>query len=304
MAFQTNTNVKLEDFDSLWSLGDPVVVEQKFRELLPQARHLEDKSIYLQVLSQLALAQAIQKKFDDAHKTLDEAEALLTPEYDFARARVLLERGRVFQQAGNIPEARAYFEQSFQFSEKHKFDYHTINAAHMIAIVAEKTEEKIQWNQLALNLATSTKDTRARDWLGPLSNNLARNYLEEKQFEKALAMFQKSLEYREKEGHASNIRIAKWSIAHTLRLLGLLDDALAIQHELLKEYAAMTKSGNFDMPAVMFKVARGWVYEEIAEIYNAKARIFASLAYDDLSNELIYTTTERLERLKHMQSKL
>ncbi len=300
---QTNIDTKLESFDELWGFGDPVVIEKKFYEILPQAESLEDKSIYLQILSQIALAQALQKKFDEAHNTLDEAEALLTSEYYLARVRILLERGRVLQQAGKISEAREYFEQSFALSALYKLDYHTINAAHMIAIVAEKTEEKIVWNQRALDLAACTKDKRARDWFGALSNNLGQNYLEEKQFEKALEAFQKALEYREKEGYAPNIRVAKWSIARALRSLNRLDEALVMQHALAKEHEVIAKSGDVDVPVEMFTLIRGLVYEEIAEIYDAKVKIFAKLAYDDLSKNIMFneTTPERLERLRHMQ---
>ncbi len=304
MTFHKNTDIQLENFDDWWGkLGDPVKVEKKFQELLPQAESLKDKSIYLQMLSQIALAQAVQKKFDEAHKTLDGAESLLTPEYDLAQVRIFLERGRVLQQEEKIPEARKYFEQSFELSLKHKFDYHIINAAHMIAIIAETPREKIQWNQRAIDLAISTRDKRAQDWFGSLYNNLGQNYLEEKQFEKALLAFQQALEYRKKEGYLPNIRFAKWAVARALRSLGQLDEALVIQLELLKEYDAIAKSGSYDIPIQMFTLTRGYIFEELAEIYDAKAKIFASLAYEDLSNDEMFrkAAPERLERLQQIQ---
>lgn len=304
MATSMNSDVQLDNFDDIWSLGDPVLIENKFYELLPQAESLKNKSIYLQMLSQIALVQAMQQKFDAAHKTLDTAEALLTPEYELARARILLERGRVFQQSGNIPQAKSYFEQSFAVSQQNQLDFHTINAAHMIAIIVEPTIEKIKWNQLALELASSTNDKRAGDWLGSLYNNLGQNYLEDKQYEKALMAFQKALEYRKKEKYAPNIRVAKWAIAHTLRMLDRLDEALVILQALQQEYDVITKSEKIDVPVVqMFTLTRGWVYEELAEIYLAKANIFVNAAYDDLSNNVMFKTTspERLERLKQLR---
>jgi len=304
MTFHANASIKLDNFDDLWNLGEPVVIETEFRKLLPQAESLKNKSIYLQILSQIALTQALQKRFDDAHKTLNNAEALLTPEYELAHVRILLERGRVFQQAAKIPEARVCLEQSFELSTKHNFDFHTINAAHMIAIVASTTTEKITWNQRALDLAAKTQDQRAQNWLGSLYNNLGQNYLEAKQFEKALAVFQKALECREKEDYAPNIRYAKWSVARALRSLGRLDEALTIQNAVLKDYDAITKSSKFDMPVEMFTLTRGLVYEELAEIYTAKAKVFSNLAYDDLSNNVMFkeTTPERLERLKQLKN--
>lgn len=302
MTFKPNVDMELENFDDIWGLGDPAMIEKKFHELLPQAKSLKDKSLYLQILSQIALAQALQKKFDTAHKTLNTAQELLTPEYDLARVRILLERGRVFQQAEKIDEARSFFEQSFELSSKHKFYDHAINAAHMIAIIAEKIEDKIKWNKIALDLAASSNDKRARKWLGPLYNNLGQNYLQARQFENALLIFQKALKYRKKEGYIPNIRIAKWAVACALRSLGRLDDALSIQKGILKEYDAITKSGIFDIPPEMFTLTRGYIYEEIAEIYSAKAAIFANLAYADLSDNIMFKNTapERLERLKNI----
>lgn len=304
MAFQPNITITLENFDDAWGLGDPIAIENKFQELLSEAESLPDKSIYLQILSQLALAQAIQKKFDEAHKTLDKAEVLLTPEYDLAHARILLERGRTFQQAGKIAEARNYYEQSYELSKKNNLDFHTINAAHMLAIIAEKPENKIEWNQRSLDLALKTKDKRAEAWQGPLYNNLGRNYLEASQFENALSSFQKALEYREKEGYAPNIRVAKWQIGSALRLLNRLDEALNAQLALDNEYAAISASGKYDIPIQMFTLTRGLIYEEITDIYLAKARGYAKLAYDDLSQDEMFRTTEagRLERLKQIKS--
>ncbi|GMU19838.1 MAG: hypothetical protein AMXMBFR12_10290 [Candidatus Babeliales bacterium] len=125
----------------------------------------------------------------------------------------------------------------------------------------------------------------------------------------ALAMFKEALKCREKEGYAPNIRIAKWQLACALRKIGRLDEALSMLLALVSEYDAITKSGNYDVPVIqMFNLVRGWVYEELAEIYYAKenyeeAKTFAQLAYDDLSNDEMMRKTEahRLERLKEIK---
>lgn len=300
---QTHSKVLLKDFDNLWSIGDPLSVERALRGLLPHAQALSDASVHTQLLSQIALAQALQKKIDDAHKTLDEAEKLLTAEQHCAQVRVLLERGRVFQQAEKNTLARVCFEKSFELSARYNLDYHTINAAHMIAIVADRSDEKIKWNQAALDKARSTKDARATLWLGPLYNNLGQNYMDAKEFEKALEMYKKALEYREKEKNQPNIRCAQWAIARALRALGRHDESLAILTKLLKQNETIAQCGKFDMPAEMFTLTRGWVYEEIAEVYAAKASAFAKRAYDDLSGNAMFkkTAPERLERLRNMQ---
>jgi tetratricopeptide (TPR) repeat protein len=304
------TTITLENFDDAWALGYPAAVEKKLYEMLPQAESLKDKSIYLQMLSQIALAQAMQQKFDQAHKTLDEAQTL-TLEYPLAQVRILLERGRVFQQQayqqqGTTVQALNYFKQSFELSKKHGFDCHTINAAHMVAIVVDVVEDKIHWNQLAIEMAAHTQDKRAYAWLGSLYNNLARNYIDAQQYDNALVEFQKALEFRIQEGYAPNIRVARWSVGNALRLLGRLDEALDIQKNLVKEYETAAKNGTYEMPVEMFTLVRGWVYEEIAEIYAAQAKQYAQLAYDDLSPDAMFKTVgaARLERLQEIKNKL
>lgn len=271
MIVHKNRDAKLKNIDEYWGLlGDPVKVEQKFRDLLPQAECLKNKSIYLQLLSQIALAQALQKQFDAAHKTLDVAEALLTPDYDLAHVRILLERGRVFHQAGNLVEALIFFKKAFEHGLRCACDKYTIDAAHMIAIVVEKAEEKIAWNQRAIDMAK--KNQQAGAWLGSLYHNLGQNYFDAQQPEKALEAFEKALEYRKQEGYIPNIRTARWARARALRALGRLDEAISIHCELIREYDAIAQSGNYDMPREMFDVTRGLVEEEIKIIERIRAK--------------------------------
>lgn len=61
------TMTKLENFDDLF-MGDPSEIEKNLNVLLTEARAREDKSIYLQILSQIALAQAMQMQPCGFHK--------------------------------------------------------------------------------------------------------------------------------------------------------------------------------------------------------------------------------------------
>lgn len=297
--------MSLENFDDLF-VGNPVDIERNLKDLLPQASALEDKSIYLQILSQIALAQAMQKKFEAAHQTLDEAEKQLKPENHLARVRILLEKGRVFMQSGHLEQARPYFFQSYELSSEHQFDYHTANAAHMIAIVAKTPDEKIHWNSLAIDLAENSSIKRAKAWLGALYNNLGQAYIEAKQYETALEAFNKSLEIREEEGYAANIRVAKWAIARTLRFLHLHEEALSLLLPLLQEYHSMEAHNELDIPQEILPSVRGLVFEELAEVYQAKAQAFAKLAYRDLSQDEWFRKLEknRLERLKALSNEI
>lgn len=283
-----NNSFKLEDFDQLFT-GNPVDIERNLSALLPEAEQRADKSIYLQILSQIALAQAMQQKFDIAHQTLDEAERLLEPHYQLAKIRLLLERGRVCHQSDKLDQALSFFIQSYDLSKlSPEFDFHTVNASHMVAIVKKHTEDKIEWNKRAINLAEQTKDERCYAWLGPIYNNLAQNYIEAEKYLEALQSFEKCKAHAEERGDQIVIRGALWGMGRALRGLNKLDQALDIQNDVLKEYEKISEQGL--LPMELIYVGRGLVYEELAEIYFAKrsgeqSQKYARLAYEDLSKD-------------------
>src|SRR5262245_760200 len=83
------------EIDKLWDFNDPATSEKRFRALPPSP----------EVLTQIARAQGLQRKFDDAHKTLD----AVIPDSPRVEVRYLLERGRVFNSSGKRDQARPLF---------------------------------------------------------------------------------------------------------------------------------------------------------------------------------------------------
>ena len=279
----------LPDFDSLWDYNHPDETEKKFRELLPAAQASGDDSYHAELLTQIARTQGLQRKFAEAHRTLDSVEALLTPTLTRAKIRYQLERGRVSNSFGDKAAARPLFLQAWEDAVQISEDFYAIDAAHMIAIV-ESPEQQMAWNLKAVGIAEKTSDERARNWLGSLYNNIGWTYHDAGQFEQALATFQKALAYRENQGKADTISIAKWCIGRTLRSLNRIDEAQVIQRGLL---AAM----NNDNPD-------GYVYEELGECLliqgSDDAKYYFGLAYQALSQDpyLVENEPGRLARLK------
>ncbi|OLD09783.1 MAG: hypothetical protein AUI95_00125 [Crenarchaeota archaeon 13_1_40CM_3_52_4] len=62
------------DLDSLWDFDHPGPTEKRFRELLPAAVDSLDISYLAELLTQIARAEAMQRKFQEAGKTLDRVE--------------------------------------------------------------------------------------------------------------------------------------------------------------------------------------------------------------------------------------
>lgn len=145
------------DLDLLWDFSDPAGTESVFRELLPEAESSDDKAYLAVLLSQIARAQGLQQKFDEAHVTLDEADGLTKPGMRRARVRVLLERGRVINSSGNPAESVPVFEQALRMAEDAGLEYDAVDTAHMLGI-ATKGETSIVWNEKALAFAEAAED--------------------------------------------------------------------------------------------------------------------------------------------------
>jgi hypothetical protein len=76
------------DFDSLWDYSNPEQTESKFREILLQIA--EKDPAHLELLTQVARTQGLQRKFDEAHQTLDQVEKVLDENPSRAKVRYLL----------------------------------------------------------------------------------------------------------------------------------------------------------------------------------------------------------------------
>ena len=283
----------LPDFDSLWDYEHPAETEKKFRELLPIALASKNTSYRAQLLTQLARAQGLQRKFTEGHQTLDEVAKLLPDSDSRTRVRYLLERGRALNSSGKPSESKPLFLQAWNLARESGEDSFAVDAAHMIAIV-ELPANQLDWNLKALDLAEKSTDPRARKWKGSLYNNIGWTIFESKKYDKALDMFQKALRWREEQGQTREVRIAKWCVAKTLRALNRLHEALEVQKTLLNEY---DKEGE----------RSGYVYEELGECLLALGQAggagkFFAMAYEELSKDqwLVENEPARLARLKEL----
>src|SRR5438132_5176068 len=283
----------LPDFDSLWDYDHPGATERKFRELLPPAAQDSRDLAYLaQLLTQISRAEGLQRKFQDAHMTLDRVQKALEKTDDRTRVRYLLERGRVFNSSGKQDDARPLFLEALDLAVKSKDDSYAVDAAHMMAIV-ETAEKQLQWNLKALDLAENSAEEKARKWRGSIYNNLGWTYFEQQQYEESLLMFEKALEFQQQQSDPSRIMIAKWCVAKTLRMMDHTEEALEMQRDLYEQYQAAGKRS-------------GYVYEEIAECLTVmgeerEAQGWFAAAYEELSKDpRLADEQDKLNRLKEL----
>lgn len=281
-------------FDSLWDYSDPALTETKFREILPQTEASGNRSHYLQLLTQIARTYSLRRMFDEAHKLLDEVEPQLSGDMPRARIRYLLERGRSFNSANIIEKARDMFLRAFELASASGEDNLAVDAAHMMGIV-EKGNDSVEWNEKALKMAEESGDEEANKWLGALYNNLGWTYFDMKEYGRALELFRKDQEWYGRRGKENARRIALWSAAKTMRMMGDIESALQEQRALYE----LMKAGVMEED--------GYVYEELAECMLAaggkeEAAEYAGLAYDILSGDIWLRENEkqRLDRLKEI----
>lgn len=282
------TATDASDFDALWDYSRPVESEARFRQ---QLRATAGDAAQAELLTQIARAQGLQRRFEEAQATLDAAAALLPVTPLRPQIRLLLERGRLYNSAGHPAEARPYFERAWALAAADRAEaFYAIDAAHMLAIVAPP-DEALDWNQRALALAEAATDERARRWRGSLLNNIGWAYHAAGDYSAAREYLERALAFRREDGPEGEVRIARWCVARVRRDLGQVVEALAEQRALLAEHTAVGEPS-------------GYVHEEIGECLlllgqRVEARPHFAVAHELLSADpwLVANEPERLARL-------
>jgi tetratricopeptide (TPR) repeat protein len=223
--------------DSLWDFDDPVESERRFFDAANSSRGLDGEIL----VTQLARAIGLQARFDEARALLNE---LPDDEDEELRVRVLLERGRLLNSAGDQVAALPEFSAALEAAETAGFEHLAIDALHMLAIIAPP-EDQDALNGRALDLCSSAVDPRARQWRGSLLNNMGWTAFDRGDLDGALQRFESALAAREEHGKVSEIIVARWCVARTLREMGRVEEALAIQLELADELRKAGKSDQY-----------------------------------------------------------
>jgi tetratricopeptide (TPR) repeat protein len=244
----------------LWDHDDPAGTEQRFCTLMSEVAERGDLDAELQLLTQISRAQGLQRRFEEARDTLESVERRLPSGPSTARARWLLETGRLLNSSGDPIAAAPTFVAAWNLCRELRLDGLAVDAAHMAAIVdaAPGTDE---WHRRALDLAERSDDPDARRWRGSLANNMGWAAHDAGRFQEALDLFEVGAAARSQQGDEGGLRIARWTVARAKRSLGRLEEALAEQEALKADIAAAGAAED------------GYVSEEIAELLLALGRV-------------------------------
>ncbi|KAJ3201098.1 hypothetical protein HDU82_008365 [Entophlyctis luteolus] len=115
-----------------------------------------------------------------------------------------------------------------------------LDAVHMLAIVDPEPSAQFMWNNKAIGICNKSTNPETRAWLASVLNNQGWCFFEAGEYDAALDMFKQALDTRTQRGDAAtDIAVARWSVARCLRAMGDYETALQIQLELSADSAAV-----------------------------------------------------------------
>lgn len=259
------------DWRALWDFGRPELTEQRLRERLATAPG--DEAIALQ--TQIARTLGLRRRLEDSRALLQSLQPRLAEAGAEAVVRWHLEWGRTWASAVHdretLPErdretARSAFRTAAERARAAGLDGLAADALHMLPFTTADREQDRRWNEEALAFALASPDPEGRRWEASLRHNLGWTLNELGRHAEALVMLQAALPALERNGASpGRMRVGHWMVAHTLRRLGRIDEALAMQQRLERENAA---AGTPDRE----------VFEELALLHRARGE--AALAAD------------------------
>jgi tetratricopeptide (TPR) repeat protein len=269
-----------EQIDALWEYNDPAKSVQRFQEALASVPGSSDE-----IRTQIARCLGLQRRFDEGRAEIARVSPDPSP---VVAVRVALEAGRIENSAGNKAAAAPYFLRAYDLAREHKLDFYAIDAAHMMGIVTSDAAS-LDWNEKAIRMAEASQDNRARNWKGSLLNNTGWTYHDMGQYEQALGLFQRALDFQKEQGNEIRARIATWTVGRCLRSLQRYDEAMAIQRSLEGGPSA------------------GYIEEELGELllvigHPDQSKPYFKKAYELLSTDIYLKSNEapRLERLNKL----
>jgi len=250
------------DLEPLWDFSNPQASEQRLRAAMATAS--ADDALVLQ--TQIARTHGLRKDFAKAQEILQSIAAsvpLASPE---VRVRYALELGRSYASATHPPQlqtaesltlARDAFARALQTARGAQLDGLAIDAIHMLAFVDTAPVDQLKWARQALAIVEASSQPAAKKWEASIRNNIGYALHQLGRFDEALVEFQQAVDLRQRGTDAASIRTAHWMVAWTLRALGRMDEALAMQLQLERECEEA-------------KMPDEYVYEELEILYRAR----------------------------------
>lgn len=190
--------------DELWDFSDPTGSEARLRRA---GDELTEPSARAELTTQVARALGLQERFDEAHAVLDHLDV----EDDVVAARAALERGRLYNSAGDPERAVPYFLAAADAASVAGSEFLRVDALHMLAIA--DAGQAAEWTAAALHVLDDVDDPRTLRWLVSLHNNAGWASFDAGRFDEALASFERSRDAAVRWGTPQHVQWADEAIA-------------------------------------------------------------------------------------------
>lgn len=219
----------IKNSGDLLKIADSVFQERNYDEALPlydktyqKAREEFNRPVEVEALSQMARLNLISGHVEVGREFLEKARERVSDSEPLGWSRFLGVEGRFEWKTGDLKTARDTFEQMFEYCTQNSLWGRAVDAAHMVAIVAENIEDQIKWTYKGIEMAEAHGSNQ---WLGPLWNNLGGVYYDNKQFDSALNCYLKARPYHWLYSGESSKLFADYHVGMTYRLTGQIDEA-------------------------------------------------------------------------------
>ncbi|MDH4033289.1 MAG: hypothetical protein OEV80_05765, partial [candidate division Zixibacteria bacterium] len=131
----------LSQADDIFQSRDYGSALESYLEVAEAARKEFNRSVEVEALSQVARMNLILGNRETGEEYLQQAKERSSESDPMGWSRYLGVKGRFEWKAGDLKAARATFDQMFEFCDANALWGRAVDAAHMIAIVAETPEE-------------------------------------------------------------------------------------------------------------------------------------------------------------------
>jgi tetratricopeptide (TPR) repeat protein len=286
------------DIDGFWNSDDLSENESAISRNIPLSDESPLTLAQLTALTQLVRVQGLQGRLEEAKVTLQRARTVTpdTDEFQEVKLRLLLEEGRLQSLLMSPTRARGLFQQAWELATQTGQVYHAIDSAFMLSI-SQPPRYPNEWHKRALEIAEKTTDENSKLWLSHLYLVEGWYAFDYRNYQVALTCFQKALNRPRINGETSKQVVSQWSIARTLRALGQVTEALAVQQAL---HAELFNQGR----------SEGHVDLEIAECLHLlgkldEAKTYFESAYTKLATNSWYADNkvDELARMKYLYKK-
>ncbi len=222
MNTSSSADALLSQADSVFKSHDFNSALDEYKQVVKQARNEFNRSVEVEGLSQVARMYLTLGDKAEGRQWLEQAGERATDSDPMGWSRYLGVKGRFEWQDNNLQAARKTFDEMYNYCHANALYGRAVDAAHMIAIIAETPEEQIAWGQKGIEVAEASG---GEAWLGPLWNNMAGTYWDIQQYDSALVCYKKAREYHWRFSGENAKLLADYHVGMTYRYLGQYDEA-------------------------------------------------------------------------------